>query len=158
MENKLKTFTETLIDQDENSVEVSLTQFMGFRGIKIQTRLLRLVVPIFSGVKSFSGNASSSLFDKMRNLDIDTNTIVKHILENVTETKVDELIQDLVSCVSVNGKDLSVKANFDFIIAGNYKLLFKILTLVIDKNHFFGLSGIGDVMSLLKENSPISQG
>lgn len=138
----LKTFTEVFKDQDDNEVKVETTQILGFRGIKLQAKLTRAIMPLFSGVKSDSFDAEVS---------------VKYLLENLTESKVEELIKDLVVNTTVDNKDLSNKGNFDLVFAGNYKLLFATLKFIIEKNNFFGGSDIGIMIKKLENLIPMSQ-
>ena len=142
-ENKLKTFTEIFKDQDKNDVRVETVQFMGFRGLNLQTTLVRLALPLFSGIKSFKRD--------LGNIDIDSGTVINHLLSNITESKVSQLVKDLIANTTVDNKDLSVKANFDFMIAGNYTLLFNIIKFVIEKNNFFGEGGIGTMFNQMME-------
>ena len=138
----LKTFTEVFKDQDDNEVKVETTQFLGFRGVKLQAKLTRAMMPLFAGVKSANFDAEIS---------------VKYLLENLTEAKIEELVKDLVANTTVDNKDLSNKGNFDMVFAGNYKLLFATLKFVIEKNNFFGGSDIGNMIKKLENLIPMSQ-
>jgi len=138
-EQKVKTFDKVFHDQEDNEVAGTTSQFLGTRGIKLQTKLARLVMPLMSGVKS------------VKSMDLDTSKMVEHLLTNLTESKVIELIKELMGHTMLDNKDMTKSANFDFMFAGNYQMLFEVLRWVIDVNNFFGKGGIGAMIEKVKE-------
>lgn len=142
----LKSFNEDFVDQNNEKLNVEVVLFGGFQGLKLQSKMARLALPmlkIFKGFEKFKGLSQLDTED----LNLDTSSFVDSLLQNLTEDVIASLFKELLSKVSVNGLNISDESNFNNVFAGNYALMVKIVKFVIDKNNFFGGGGIGKMIS-----------
>lgn len=142
------------IETEEKTIDgrqVMVTQFPGRRALTFKTRLLKLLGPsiaqMFSGVKTDKSNILDSDFDL---------SIISKACEKLSETlDEDEFVKfvlELLQCTRLDGKEIN-DAVFDIEFAGNLVLMYKVLWFTLEVNYgsFFGVGGIGKILSKIKE-------
>jgi hypothetical protein len=139
-------------DQDGKDVNVETTQFMGFRGLILQSKITKLMTPLISILKGIETPSLKGI--KKSNILFDTNDLVNHLCKNLDDNIIIDLIKELVASTTIDNKDLSNSDIFDIIFAGNYDLLFKTIRFIIDTNNFFGKGGIGKIITKINSMLP----
>lgn len=134
-----------MIETKEKTIDgrkITVTQFPGRRGLKLKTKLAKLLGPsIFTALKSVSGKGD--LLDKDVNLETAGEAIEK-LLEKVDENSWENLIFELLSMTRINSQEITAEL-FDAEFAGSFVTLYKIVAFVLEVNYkdFLGLTGIG---------------
>jgi len=135
-----------MIETKEKTIDgrkITVTQFPGRRGLKLKTRLAKLLGPtIFTALKSVSGK-SENILDKDINLETAAGAIEK-LLERIDENIWEALVFELLSMTRINGQEVTSEI-FDVEFAGSFVTLYKILAFILEVNYkdFLGLTGIG---------------
>ncbi|RKZ08928.1 hypothetical protein DRQ25_07870 [Candidatus Fermentibacteria bacterium] len=147
-------------DSEKEEVKLSCTLFPARKGLRLQIKLVNLMLPLLGAAGSLKSKDSEDnpennelLTQLMRNPDIIKN-IVNALLNALDEKKTVELILELLNMTRFNGKELNKEPIFDVCFQGEYKLLFECLYFVVEANFksFFGGGGIG---SLLEKYLPV---
>lgn len=131
---------ETQVENNEgDQFAISTTTFLASKGIELQSRLVKFVIPLFGAIPKKPKDIESILEQ-----DVDFSKVTQSLMVNFTEKKVFNLIFDLCNSTTVNGQDLSKKPLFDTIFSGEYLLLFKTLKYIMEVNFsdFFVENGI----------------
>lgn len=132
-------------------IGISVTQFAGIEGFKIKTRLVKLIAPSIGELAGGAGGNVKSVGD----IDLGSGFIGKAV--NALCDKLDEnesfaFVMRMLrsSGARVEGREVDDTV-FNDVFAGNYKLLYQILYLIIEENYgnFFGDGGIGAMLSKL---------
>ena len=115
--------------KDIDGKEVSVTQFPGTEGLKILTKLSKLVGPVIGGALGISGSVA----------DVDTSDpdflprIVTDLFSSIEEDDTVRLIHRMLRDTRVGG--VEIMSDFDMMIGGNYPFLFKLLGYVLEVNY-----------------------
>ena len=124
--------------------DIQVTAFTALKGLSIKSRLIKIISPAFSGLaKSVKLKNGISILDSELNLEL-IGEALQHLMENIADPKVIDLILELLEFTTYDGKVLKKEIiNIEF--AANYLTLYKILIFVIDANRFFGKRSIGKI-------------
>jgi len=156
-----KTRTEIYKDSDDNDINVAVMTFGARTGIKIQTKILRVIGKFGIGFFSMVGSKEkvSELNDNkdvksMLDTDIDFSNvdvgkIAELLMSELGEDDVLGLIMRLVQTTKINGKPMKNADMFDDTFAGEYSLLFEVLKLILEVNFksFLANGTIGKILS-----------
>ena len=137
-------------DSEDKIMKVEITNFLGSTGVKIFAKLTKMVLPVFGAIK-----IRSSL-KEMIDQDLDLEKITQHLISNLDDDKIYDLIVELMQSTFIDGQDLSDNAVFDSVFAGEYGLLLQILRHVLEVNYssFLGKKGIKNWMNQAKSMIP----
>lgn len=126
-------------DKVINKVNYSVTQFPARTGLRIKTKLLKLLAP---SVLSLVGSSENVLDTKLDSAVL--GKAVQALSERLDEDVVLNLISELLLSTKRDGKDIT-EGVFNLAYAGNYGELFKALLFVLEVNYgaFFREMGIG---------------
>jgi len=162
-----KTITETYKDSNGEDSKVMIMTFGAREGIKIQAKLLRIMVKFGLGFFSVMGSNKDKKEELKKNSkelnnimdkdidfsNIDINEIAALLISELGEDDVVKIINRLLSTTSVDGKPMSDNNIFDETFAGEYGLLFEILKKVLEVNFqsFLANGAIGKILSSVKQ-------
>lgn len=110
-----------------DGVNYTVTQFPARRGIKIQTKLAKLLGPTFAALNTGKG---SILDQDVGNLSGAVNALVGRLDEDY----VVNFVLELLMCTRREGKEIT-EGLFDTVYAGNYKELYKAILFVLEVNY-----------------------
>ena len=168
-----KTIDEVYQDSEENEVKIVIMTFGARKGIKIQAKLLKIMVKFGLGFFSLVGNKKDSKqitdnkeqLSKILDQDIDTskidlNQIATLLISELGEDDVLNLIIKLLSSTKINGKPMNNVDMFDDTFSGEYGLLLEVVKKVLEVNFksFFGNGTIGKILSSIKQNPIVPSG
>lgn len=135
--------------------KVTVMQFGGRKGLKYKLRLIKLLGPVVTGLlsdikteKGLKVNVKDLL---QSNMDLSKiGKAIEHLLNSADDDKTFELMIDLLSATTIDGRDLSKDVVFDDIFSNNYGLLYKVLFFVLEVN-YSNLFNLGDIGKLTEE-------
>ncbi len=107
----------------------SITQFSGTKGLKMFTRLVKLI-----------GEPAAMMFDKGES-EMSGEVLapmIKALASNIDESIVENLVKDLLEGVRCDGKEIQ----FDIHFAGNFGELFSVIRAVLEVQYGNFLSGL----------------
>lgn len=146
------------IEKDVDGRKIKIVQFAALRGQKLQTRLLKLVVPVLSPIIGSASNpgGKKSLLDANIDLAKVLPEAFRTLAEVVDEEKLQELILDLLAGTFIDNVVVDRKS-FDAIFIANYTFMYKVVFEAVMANHFFDLGDIGNKLTQsLNQVSPQS--
>jgi hypothetical protein len=135
-----------------NSKAVTVTQFPGMEGLRIWTKLIKMLGPSLSTMgKALGGIDLSGGIDQIKfenilssgSIDFDKlfSSISEAIMQaDLEESIVEEMVLRILSCTKVEGKEIDISV-FNYIFAGNYGFLFKVIAFVLEVNYSNFLGG-----------------
>lgn len=138
----LKAKDETFTLRNGDTINVSVTPFVGSFGLELFTRAVTTLAPI--AMPFIMANDKESVLDN----EIDLNKVINTLTQKINEKTVLRTVMDLLSGTLIDGKEANKKANFDIIFAGEYATLAKILKFVVEVNYgdFLGENGMSAFM------------
>jgi hypothetical protein len=142
----IKNYSVVLNDSEGKEVPIEISTFPGRLGTKLASKLLRIAS---SFVKALPSDSSDSLLDKAVNFE----ALSKALVENLEESKVLSIIQELLTYTRVAGQEVAKGEIFDLVFSGEYGLLMGVLKFVLEKNFksFFSESAIGKILARVQE-------
>lgn len=118
-------------DKKIDGKEITVTQFPAFEGLRIKTRLIKIVGPALGSLIG-EGTGRGDLMSRDVNLD----KAIEALVQTLDEEETPILIERLLKSTRIGGREIT-RDVFNMEFAGNYALLYKILAFVIETNHFF---------------------
>lgn len=137
-------------DKEIDGHKYTVTQFPAREGLKIKSKLVKVITPLLI---PFLGGAKNLISSKFSEVDIDPSLLthtVQLLLNHLSEDEVSNFVMRLLQCTRVDGKEITAEL-FDMEFAGEYITLYKVLYFVIEVNNFFGNAGTGGIMEILKK-------
>jgi hypothetical protein len=134
------------IETQVDGHQLQIVQFPAGRGIKLQARVGKLILPVLGSIlgESFKGgNISGKDLKGLLDANVDVSKALSVLAESVDEDRLYQLVLDLLSSTKVDGSDFVTAKIFDEIFTANYTLAYKVAFAVVKANGFFDLSGIG---------------
>jgi len=139
-----------------DGLQISVTQFPGRRGFKVQTKLLKYFTPLISAFGKAQGKEDAedvSIIDR----EIDTESLMR-FSESLDNDNALQFVFQLLEGTRIDGREIN-EAVFDEKFAGNFLTLYKILWFVVEVNFssFFDEGGIGKILSKVKKEKSVPQ-
>lgn len=141
--------TESFKIKSNDKVEnVSITTFSAFKGLNFGRRILHLISPILKTLDSGDKKVDiTTLKNQLSKSKINMDKLVDALMSSTEDSKLENLIFELVQTTSVGKHDLCEKEKFDNIFADNYGFLFEILKKIFEMNlsSFFKKKSTGEI-------------
>ena len=131
-----------------DGMKITVSQFPGVTGFKMQAKLLKYFSPLLAIFKS--GDGEASLLDREINLDS-----VMQFSESLCNDGALEFVFELLQLTRIDGVEMS-ETLFNEKFAGKLPTMYKILWFVLEVNFksFLDINGIGKILSgIIKTNS-----
>lgn len=162
-----KTIDKVYNDSEENSINVCIMTFGARKGIRIQAKLIKIIIKFGIGFFSVLGqkDKAKEMIDNgekanFLNTDIDLskidlNQVATLLISELDEKNILELIMDLLGSTKIDNKPMTNVNLFDDTFAGEYGLLIEIIKDILEVNFksFFVNGAIGKILSKVKESS-----
>ncbi len=117
------------IKHDGKVYELLIVTFGFFKGMELKTNAVKKLLPVISSFQN--GNDLYSTLDK------------------IGFDEIEKFIVSILSKTTINGDELT-KDNIDKIFVGNYSLLYKVISEVIETNGFLGRGGFNSLKQKLE--------
>jgi len=136
-----------------NGNEWTVWPWDGMHGIRMQARIAPLIKgvagPVGNAVRKAKGTSQKEIMEALLDLDIDT--VVNAIFQNIDDQKTPQLIRDMMHGARVNGNDMSMDRPFNEHFAGNYAELYQGLWFILEVN-------FGELFSRGLSGGPVENG
>ncbi len=130
-----------------------ISQFYAVRGQKIQTKLFKLLLPIFGSIFGSANINRKDLSKIGLKLEEALPKALTTLSQSLDPDEFQQLMLELLSSTYIDKKMIDDKL-FNDVFAGNYFFMFKLAYETIIANNFFDFGGIGIDLSNIIQTIP----